>query len=175
MNCPACGHTLSAHKVGEITVDVCHGGCGGIWFDNHELDKVDESFEPADEGLLDVPRDPGRTVDLSARRNCPCCNGMVMMRHFFSVRRQIEVDECPSCGGTFLDHGELAAIREQFASEEARREAAQTTFSDLFDDKLDAAADQTEDQSRRAQSFARLFRVILPSYWLPGKQTWGAF
>jgi len=161
--------------VGDITVDVCRGGCGGLWFDNYELSKVDESFEPADEGLLDVPRDPGRTVDLSARRNCPCCNGMVMMRHFFSVRRQVEVDECPSCGGYFLDHGELATIRDQFASEEARREAARTTFGELFDEQLDAAADQTEDQVRRAQGFARLFRVILPSYWLPGKQTWGAF
>jgi Zn-finger nucleic acid-binding protein len=161
--------------VGDITVDVCRGGCGGVWFDNRELEKVDESFEPADEGLLDVPHDPARTVDHEARRYCPCCPSVVMMRHYFSVRREIEVDECPACGGYFLDRGELAAIRGQFASEEARREAARATFDDLFADQLDEEASRTDEQLARSRRFARMFRVLLPSWWLRGKQPWGAF
>lgn len=175
MNCPACGHQLSAHQVGEVTVDVCRGGCGGVWFDNYELQKVDESFEPADEGLLHVECDPAVAVDPTARRQCPCCDDTVMMRHHFSVRREIEVDRCPRCNGYFLDRGELAAIRGQFASEEARREAARQTFDELFGDALDAEADATDEQVRRARGFARMFRVLLPSYWLRGKQPWGAY
>ena len=42
MKCPACGNELSQMVAGEITVDVCKGGCGGIWFDHFELQKVDE-------------------------------------------------------------------------------------------------------------------------------------
>jgi len=29
-------------------VDVCQNGCGGIWFDNFELEKVDEKHETLD-------------------------------------------------------------------------------------------------------------------------------
>lgn len=175
MNCPACGHALSAHQVGPITVDVCRDGCGGIWFDNFELQKVDESFEPVDGGLLDLPYDPAVEVDHAPRRKCPCCDDTVMMRHHFSVRREVEVDQCPRCNGYFLDRGELGAIRVQFASEEARREAAGQTFDDLFGDVLDHEADATDEQVQRARGFARMFRVLLPSYWLRGKQPWGAY
>jgi len=42
MNCPACGNILEQMTVGDVTVDVCQRGCGGIWFDNFELEKFDE-------------------------------------------------------------------------------------------------------------------------------------
>ncbi|RKZ31105.1 hypothetical protein DRQ33_07330, partial [bacterium] len=45
MKCPACGKELTRMKTGEIIVDVCKGGCGGIWFDKWELDRVDEKHE----------------------------------------------------------------------------------------------------------------------------------
>jgi len=166
---------MSAHKVGEVTVDVCRGGCGGVWFDNFELKKVDENFEPADDGLLDVECDPSIIVDHDARRGCPKCPDIIMMRHHFSVRRDIEVDHCPRCAGYFLDHGELDAIREQFGSEEDRRAAARETFGDLFNEQLDAESHQSVDELKRSRGFARMFRVLLPSYWLRGKQPWGAF
>jgi len=175
VNCPACNHTLSEHTISGVTVDICRGGCGGVWFDNHELDKVDESFEPADEGLLDVPCDPAPIMDNTARRNCPRCDDMVMMRHCFTVRREIEVDECPACGGVFLDHGELAAIRGQFASEDDRRQAARDHFGDLFDPELDEVSEATEESISRNRRFARAMRVLLPSWWMKGKQPWGAF
>ena len=162
--------------MGAITVDVCRGGCGGIWFDNFELQKVDESFEPADGGLLDVDYDPAVVVDHAPTRSCPSCDDTVLMRHYFSVRREVEVRQCPRCNGYFLDRGELGAIREQFASEEARREAARQTFDDLFGE----AARRGGRGHRRAacsaaRGFARMFRVLLPSYWLRGKQPWGAY
>jgi len=97
------------------------------------------------------------------------------MRHWFSVEREVEVDECPRCGGFFLDHGELATIRAQFPSEAARREAAREEFGALFDAKLDEQADASEERRERSRRFARMLRVVLPSYWLPGKQPWGAY
>ena len=42
MQCPACFHQLTQLQVGNLFVDVCQGGCGGIWFDGFELQRVDE-------------------------------------------------------------------------------------------------------------------------------------
>ena len=65
-----------------------------------------------------------------------------------SAKRQVVVDECPNCGGHWLNPGELRTIRTEYASEEDRE---------------------------RAQRVAHLFRFISPSYYIPGKQDWGSF
>ncbi len=175
MNCPACGHALSAHQVGEITVDVCRGGCGGVWFDAHELQRMDEPAEPVQDGLLDVDRDPSVVVDPEARRHCPRCPELVMMRHWFTVKREVVVDECPGCGGFFLDHGELAAIRGQFDSEDARRDAAREAFDRMFEEQLGTEAKASAEAVARSRRFAGMLKVLLPSWWIPGKQPWGAY
>ena len=36
---------------------------------------------------------------------------MKLKRHFFSAKKRVEVDQCPNCGGYWLDAGELEAIR----------------------------------------------------------------
>ena len=56
MECPVCANALTTMAVGRITVDACEGGCGGIWFDRHELMRVDESDESVGEGLLEIER-----------------------------------------------------------------------------------------------------------------------
>jgi Zn-finger nucleic acid-binding protein len=160
---------------GEINVDACVGGCGGIWFDRYELMKVDESQESAGECLLEIGRDARLVVDLSKRLRCPKDADAVMMRHFFSVKRRMVIDECPSCGGHWLDPGELATLRTEFASEEEREQAAQRYFSELFDPELAAAHKETEEDLARAQRIAYMLRFICPSYYVPGKQDWGAF
>lgn len=175
MECPVCGNGLAQMRAGEITVDACANGCGGIWFDRYELMKVDESQESAGEGLLEIGRDEGLVVDLSKRLRCPKGDDAVMMRHFFSAKRQVVVDECPSCGGHWFDPGELAAVRTEFASEEEREQAAQRYFSELFDTELVAAHRETEEDLARAQRVAHILRFIYPSYYIPGKQDWGAF
>jgi len=54
MNCPACNRELKEKPVSGIKVDVCENGCGGIWFDNFELKKVDEKHEAIGEDLLKI-------------------------------------------------------------------------------------------------------------------------
>ncbi len=175
MKCPACGNALQERTVGEITVDVCKGGCGGIWFDPFELRKVDDPHEVEGEGLLDIERDEGIVVDYEARRTCPRCEGIVMMRHFFGVKRHVEVDECPRCAGLWLDHGELGRIRSQFASEAEKNQATHAWLANTVDQKLDAMRAENQAQLERAQRFARMFRFICPSYYIPGKQAGAAF
>ena len=175
MKCPACGNKLTQMVAGAITVDVCKGGCGGIWFDRFEFQKVDEPHESAGEVLLDVERNQKIVVDHSKRRKCPKCADTIMMRHFYSVKKQVEVDECPSCAGYWLDVGELATIRREFRTEEDRRKAAEEYFSEIFDIQLAEMRAKSEEQAERARQIARIFRFICPSYYIPGKQDWGAF
>ncbi len=109
--CPAGFNELSGFQAGNLTVDVCQGGGGGIWFDAFELQKLDEKREPAGESLLSVAPDEGLILDKARKRECPRCAGMKLHRHFFSAKRRVEVDQCPNCAGYWLDAGELTLIR----------------------------------------------------------------
>jgi Zn-finger nucleic acid-binding protein len=102
---------LTETQVGAVAVDVCHGGCGGIWFDAFELKRVDEQHEAAGEHLINIQRDPNRHVDSSRKRACPRCAGVKLKRHLFNPKSTVEVDHCPNCAGYWLDGGELEKIR----------------------------------------------------------------
>ena len=176
MDCPSCDRELTRWTSPSLEVDVCDGGCGGIWFDHYELSKLDEAAEAAGAELLDVPRDPALQVDLDRRRLCPkCTDGVVMMRHFTSVERLVTIDECPECGGVWLDPGELRGIRTEFPTEEARHAAAGRYFDEVFGPELAAEHAESQEELERSRRFAHAFRLITPSYWLPGKQEGGAF
>ena len=51
LRCPACGHELVERAIDDLTVDVCDGGCGGVWFDNGEIADVDDRDETTGEAL----------------------------------------------------------------------------------------------------------------------------
>ncbi len=162
-------------RVQDINVDVCQGGCGGVWFDQFELKKVDEPQEALGEELMHVERDPEVKLHNEGKRYCPRCEGMPMLKHFASVKRQVQVDECPNCAGYFLEHGELNGIRDLFQNDDERRQEAEALFADLFDEGLQDLAAENEQKLEGVQGVARMFRFLLPSYWLPGKQKWGPF
>lgn len=175
MKCPRCNNELCQSTAGDVTVDACKGGCGGIWFDHFELQKFDEPHEAVGEELLSIERSQTTKRDLAARVNCPKCIEPVMMRHFFSVKQEAEVDECPQCGGFWLDSGELAQIRSLYNTEEERREAATEYFDEAFGKRLDAIHAKSEEDLRKVEKIANIFRFICPTYYIPGKQKWGAF
>lgn len=175
MKCPACSRDLTAITAGTLTVDACKGGCGGLWFDNFELKKVDEEHEADGHALLDIPVDAAVKVDHGERRKCPKCPDTVMMRHFFSPKRSVEVDRCPGCNGYWLDPGELSAIRGEYSSEVERQKAMEDHFSDVFDAQMAALKARSEVDLEPARRVATMLRFICPSYYLPGKQDWGAF
>ena len=130
MKCPACHNELSQVQVGSLVVDVCNGGCGGVWFDAFELQKVDEPGEEAGERLLEFKRDPHLVIDTLRKRECPRCAGIKLHRHFFTAKRRVEVDQCPNCAGYWLDAGELASIRaEKLAEANLEADVRQSALS----------------------------------------------
>ena len=130
MNCPACYNELTQMQVGKLQVDACQNGCGGVWFDAFELQKVDELHEPGDP-LLHIRTDLHVVVDPSRKRECPRCAGIKLHRHFFSAKRRVQVDQCPNCSGYWLDAGELALIRAERA-EAGSDKAPDATISAEF-------------------------------------------
>lgn len=175
MRCPACQNELEILESGGVRVDACVGHCGGVWFDNRELQQVDEQSETAGEAFMHVPRDPSLKVDMTHKRHCPRCENIVMMRHFFSVKRKIEVDECAGCGGVWLDADELEAIRGEYSSAAAREAAAEDLFHHHFDAELAVMRAESQAKAARADRFAAMFKWICPSAYIPGKQEGAAF
>ena len=174
MNCPACGTVMTEIAAGDVKVQACKGGCGGLWFDEWTLGKVDQPDQSAGESLLNIPQNASLKVDQSERRKCPR-DSVVMMRHFWSVKRDVVVDECPKCEGIFLDPGELAAIRADSKSDAERHKAAEAYYSEMFDQQLAGMLRQDKAKLESARRVARIFKFLCPSYYIPGKQAWGAF
>lgn len=111
VKCPACNHLLTNRHLNGVLIDVCDGGCGGMWLDAFELNRLDESHEVEDDRLIRPLLNPESNPSPADKRSCPRCVSAVMRRHFFSAQRDIEVDTCPQCGGVWLDCGELQRIR----------------------------------------------------------------
>lgn len=128
MKCPRTGEPMITRNVGGVEVEISPA-CGGVWFDRFELQKVDEAHEEVGDMLVEHLDTYHRTLEPTAPRlKCPRDTDVVMMRRYFSPKRQIEIDECPACGGVWLDAEELAGLRSLFRSVE-ERQAARESFA----------------------------------------------
>ena len=107
MKCPACKSPLREKGASGMTLDICYGGCGGIWFDANELERVDAR---AATSLHTIWTAPHKKVELTEPRLCPRCPEQVLDRKWFSAAEKVEIDQCPKCGGIWLDAGEFSVI-----------------------------------------------------------------
>jgi len=100
MKCPACKSPLREKGAGGMTLDVCYGGCGGIWFDAAELERVSARAAATLHTIWNVPV---IQVKLTEPRPCPRCPEQILERKWFSDSQKVEIDQCPQCGGVWLD------------------------------------------------------------------------
>ena len=123
LTCPACGKTMEKVFIPSqgINIDICTDGCGGIFFDNREFDKFDEKNEDISAIIAKIECKTFSKPNESMTRVCPNC-GAKMVKNHSSVKQQIEIDECYTCGGKFLDNSELVKIREEYENNEERDE-----------------------------------------------------
>ena len=170
MKCPACYNTLEEIKAGDILVDICSNGCGGIWFDQFELKKFDEPHEFADENIL-LSKGKGVAVvheDGQGARSCPkCYETAFLIRRAYSVKEQIEVDQCSKCSGIWLDVGELNHIRGEYGTEEERIKAADEFLAPLqaevqasFEQEMQLTRDKIQE-FKDAKNFFEKFSLIV--------------
>lgn len=124
IHCPACGKEMTKIFDEEhgINIDICLDGCGGIFFDNREFKLYDEKTESANIIKEALDGKAFEAVDETLTRVCPLC-GNNMTKNYTSVNKEIQIDECYNCGAQFLDHNELKRIRDQYDTEEDRKNA----------------------------------------------------
>ena len=145
MKCPRCKVAMEQVTEDGVTLDVCKDSCGGIWFDNYELKKLDEAHEVSEEFYNKIaPSDSVGSVNVDDRLDCLKCDDTVMMRNFFSVKKEVEVDHCGNCGGYWLDVHELTNIHTQFKTEEERRAAAESALGEVIAPSLAKMKVQSE-------------------------------
>lgn len=118
MKCPLCRVDMKELNISGVLIDECTE-CHGLWFDNLELARLDETYEgdgEALERLLSYPRayDKNRGAI-----SCPRCS-MKMHSRCYYYKSDITIDECFGCGGVWLDAGELAAVRSNFKDQQER-------------------------------------------------------
>jgi len=114
MKCPRTGKNLKPIKLANIEIDISEG-CGGVWFDNFELEKFVSPSDDIGDILAEHMKEFHMPLkDNEKRLKCPRDTDVVMMRRFYSGKLQIEIDECPQCGGIWLDTEELDGIRKLF-------------------------------------------------------------
>jgi len=130
MKCPVCKKEMVVENFGDVQVDVCKEGCKSMWFDWHELTKLNEKNEGFGDALNQALNYP-RVNDASrGPLNCPKC-GIPMQAHKYKSAKEVNVDECYACAGFFLDSGELSVIRENYMTEREEREYCQKLLLEI--------------------------------------------
>ena len=115
MNCPFCKNPLREKNAGSMTLDICYGGCGGIWFDAVELERISTSA-PAATTLHSIWHLPTSNGQPTGPRCCPRCPDLTLDRKWFSDLKKVEIDQCSQCGGIWLDAGEFSHIYDEMKS-----------------------------------------------------------
>ena len=135
LTCPACDKEMAKIYMEEagVNVDICIDGCGGILFNNRELEKFDEQHENADKIFEAYEGKNFKSVHEEEIRICPVCN-TPMIKQGAGVGN-IVIDVCNYCGAKFLDYGELEKIRFLKGNDNAHREKVNSIVDAVVKDK----------------------------------------
>lgn len=155
MRCPNCGTGMDEVTIAGVAVDFCAAGCRGLFFDNRELERMDQTHEAAEDPTLQSILADGRERDeRSAPLVCPRCE-IKMRRHAYALGTGIHIDRCYGCNGIWLDKGELAAVRENFKTAEQRKRNVETLLSAETDLGAKIAAREQQMRTEKATSEQR--------------------
>ncbi|MFO8014316.1 MAG: zf-TFIIB domain-containing protein [Phycisphaerae bacterium] len=103
LECPNCGTSMQRDAKRDLAVDVCPS-CGGVWLDSGELNALATGMH-GDIEYCSVDEEVHR--DRFPERPCSRCPDTTMRKINLLRLSDIIFDWCPSCGGFFLDKGEV--------------------------------------------------------------------
>ncbi len=125
--CPVClGVTMETIRIGtEAPLEVDHcGRCGGVWFDNGEVDRLRkhpsaalwariarqeaEPITPCHNCHAPLSREVEKCEACSSKNliDCPVCDKLMLRQQVSGIH----VDACRTCKGVWFDHSELDTI-----------------------------------------------------------------
>ena len=160
INCPACGKEMTKIFMSDdgVNLDICLDGCGGIFFDNRELKKFDEQSENIEELKQAIQGKTFEKTDENLTRICPVC-GTNMVKNSVSIKGNIIIDECYACGGKFLDHGELTAIRNEYENDlERTNDVMRFVYNEIG---VELIRKDAEEAQRKRSPLQKLFNKMI--------------
>ena len=163
MQCPVCKKEMVEVNIDGVVIDICKDSCKGMWFDWHELTKLDEKHENVCEVLEEALNHPRTNREDRGKIHCPKCE-IPMFIHKHKSSKEVDVDECYNCAGFFLDSGELKAIRDNFMTKEEAEEYVSELLSNV-PEYHEAHADLQKQKLRTdaVHSYTKFLRV---SYYM---------
>lgn len=103
VTCPKCSHQMEEMKFAGIDLDSCPF-CMGCWLDAEEVSQMTRS---RGNNKLKVELKSPNQSEL----NCPRCRPAQTMKVGPHVDiPTLQLDQCPKCGGVWLDRGELTTL-----------------------------------------------------------------
>lgn len=153
ISCPLCRRTMETVNISGVEIDFCRNGCKGVWFDNYELIKLDELHEGQGPILEEILTAPPVDDTRSEKLICPRCD-VALRRRKYRSGSSVEIDNCYSCNGIFLDSGELAMIRDNY---EDIQEQSQVFLAAIEEKLAEQATPQPEIHERGVGILSRLF------------------
>ena len=104
--CVKCDAILDRGTYAGVDLDLCPE-CGGLWLDAGEIERIGKGsvveIEELKRSLLGNPF--AQPATSAAPESCPACSAALKE----VVMGPVHVDFCRSCGGMWLDRGELEA------------------------------------------------------------------
>lgn len=120
MKCPRTDSILTKVNVGKVAVYVSER-CGGVFLENHTLTLFECAESDRGKALSKhLSQFHNEGLNLSERVECPSCVDTVMLRRYYSPLHVVEIDECPGCGGIWLDTGELSKLQSLMLNEKEK-------------------------------------------------------
>ena len=112
IKCPACDNEMQKIFITDkgINIDVCSNGCGGIFFDNKEIQEFSDQNADISEIKQALSNKNFMPVDQNKTRICPACGTPMAKTRALGI----QIDTCYKCGGVFLDNGEFEIVRSKF-------------------------------------------------------------
>jgi hypothetical protein len=119
LECPNCRTEMQRDDRRDLAVDVCPS-CGGVWLDSGELNTLATGMH-GDIEYCSVDEAVHR--DRFPRRPSPRCPDAVMHKMNLLRLSDIIFDWCPSCGGFYLDKGEVDRMNRELKNLTPNHEA----------------------------------------------------
>ena len=161
LKCPACGCEMKEVLIKDrnIKIDICLDGCGGIYFDNRELEQFTNAQKNINE-IVELLSGKNFKNIQDTERVCPACNSK-MVKNFASPKKAVMIDQCYNCGGVFLDGGELSKIRSEYGSADEMKADVEKMINLNFGEEL-KNSELSAKEAKEIDTFRELF-MFLPS------------
>ncbi len=164
IKCPACGNEMTKIFIqGKcINIDICDKGCGGIFFDNTEIQEFSGENDDISEIMQVISNKNFMPADENKTRICPSCKTPMVKTNVFGV----QIDTCYKCGGIFLDNGEFQRVRTSFKKRKKVQPVVldpnnDFTIQDFYKDAQNEERRQRQNLRCGAKMLGLIFRLFI--------------